>query len=548
MTVPFTFGNQSNSIPLSELDANFAAVGNASNITYTTPNTTNTRAVNAKLADVVSVKDFGAVGNGVVDDTAAIQAAISYVSSLGGGAIYFPAGIYSGYVLIDSVNNITLYGDGKGASTIYRPLQIADGAAVISIKTTTTTASNITIKDLTIKSSTTTGTYYDAFGIECNRNSGTSPNLAYNISVIDCEVNTIRSAGIALRNVINAKVSGCYVHNTGRDGIQLVAQNGYVANNYIEYTGDDCIAVHGASTAGGAISGYTPSYQVVNNYCGYQSGGRGIASAGGRDTVITGNTLRGYGQFGIFILYDSGYESPVRFVVSGNIILETTNTGTSGAAIGLLGTVNQTTYPTDNFVDYPTRPLIYTAQYPISHIKIVNNYMGISEYQGKTVNGVTYFNPQYGVRFIAPGAYQNVSIDENTFYGLSQSAVQADLTTAAEYAASKVQVRNNDFRACNVGMKFTGGAPTSLTWVDDIFITGNYIDGTNSLGYSTPAGIVANGILKIFITGNSFNALTTSFTNSTSSASSYNNVFQSSPTFGTITHSYSSSTNTWTEA
>ena len=47
------------------------------------------RTVESKLQDVVSVKDFGAVGDGVTDDTAAIQAAIDSA-----GTVVMPAGIY----------------------------------------------------------------------------------------------------------------------------------------------------------------------------------------------------------------------------------------------------------------------------------------------------------------------------------------------------------------------------------------------------------------------------------------------------------------------
>jgi hypothetical protein len=46
-----------------------------------------------KLEQTISVKDFGAVGDDVADDTAAIQAAIDYGAPLG-KAIYFPAGVY----------------------------------------------------------------------------------------------------------------------------------------------------------------------------------------------------------------------------------------------------------------------------------------------------------------------------------------------------------------------------------------------------------------------------------------------------------------------
>lgn len=47
-----------------------------------------------RLNDAVSVKDFGAVGDGVKDDAAAIQAAINSVGAAGGGEVYFPRGQY----------------------------------------------------------------------------------------------------------------------------------------------------------------------------------------------------------------------------------------------------------------------------------------------------------------------------------------------------------------------------------------------------------------------------------------------------------------------
>lgn len=56
--------------------------------------TTSGRTVQDKLRDFVSVKDFGAVGDGVNDDTAAIQAAITATFSVNGGALYFPNGTY----------------------------------------------------------------------------------------------------------------------------------------------------------------------------------------------------------------------------------------------------------------------------------------------------------------------------------------------------------------------------------------------------------------------------------------------------------------------
>lgn len=65
--------------------------------------------VQSKLRESVSVKDFGAVGNGVADDTAAIQAAINS----GAGCVFLPKGIYntSSPIVLES-SSFKLYGEG----------------------------------------------------------------------------------------------------------------------------------------------------------------------------------------------------------------------------------------------------------------------------------------------------------------------------------------------------------------------------------------------------------------------------------------------------
>ena len=62
--------------------------------------------VQTKLRESVSVKDFGAVGDGVANDAAAIQEAVNAITSYGGGDIKFPAGTY----LLNSTVNILLSG------------------------------------------------------------------------------------------------------------------------------------------------------------------------------------------------------------------------------------------------------------------------------------------------------------------------------------------------------------------------------------------------------------------------------------------------------
>ena len=101
-----------------------------------------TRTVDAKLKDTVSAKDFGAVGDGVTNDYAAINAAWLYCYPLGIN-LYFPTGTYlvvtnnfpfrntqSPVTSLLDCKNMTIYGDG--ASTILKTSSVS-GADVLQL-------------------------------------------------------------------------------------------------------------------------------------------------------------------------------------------------------------------------------------------------------------------------------------------------------------------------------------------------------------------------------------------------------------------------------
>jgi hypothetical protein len=114
------------------------------------------RTVDSKLKESVSVKDFGAVGNGVTDDTAAIQAAVTAIAATG-GTIYFPVGTYK---ITDVITvNTGVYTTGillKGAGN--KSIISQTGAAKDAIKfSSTQVLNNSGLEDLGIVCSATAG-------------------------------------------------------------------------------------------------------------------------------------------------------------------------------------------------------------------------------------------------------------------------------------------------------------------------------------------------------------------------------------------------------
>lgn len=85
-------------------------------INVTVPGSAVARGLKARFKDAVNVKDFGAVGDGVTDDTAAIQSAC--VEAISNCKLVFPPGTYVITAPLELQGAVTVSGMGKVASQI----------------------------------------------------------------------------------------------------------------------------------------------------------------------------------------------------------------------------------------------------------------------------------------------------------------------------------------------------------------------------------------------------------------------------------------------
>jgi len=108
------------------------STADAQNVTYNQGGTgASSRTVENKLQESVSVKDFGAVGDGVTDDTAAIQAALDT-----GATVYIPDGNYL-------CSNLSITTNQQALSTVYATLTKNANGPLLSV-----TADDVTIQNV----------------------------------------------------------------------------------------------------------------------------------------------------------------------------------------------------------------------------------------------------------------------------------------------------------------------------------------------------------------------------------------------------------------
>jgi len=299
----------------------------ASLVTYTPAGTgAVTTTVQAKLRQYVSVKDFGAVGNGSTNDTAAIQAAIDAVNSAGGGEVNIPAGSYlSGALTLKDKVSITGVGLASKFVAVSGAYNFFTGTSLTNIK-----LSDFYV-DLTAQTSAYNGMYIT--GIQDSEISGVT---IYNAAGFGWLIFTSVRCRY-LRNTINTtrQWDGMTI-TTG--SIDNVIEGNSVFNSY-----DSGI---GFTNTLGTV--------CVGNYVKRQKVGGvwyapGIDAAGAKNAVITGNYVIG-NKFGISLLQhpNSGGQCK-RVTVTGNTIAD----GEYGINCGPVTVISPATnenVPRDNIV------------------------------------------------------------------------------------------------------------------------------------------------------------------------------------------------------
>lgn len=114
----------------------------------------------------LNVRDFGAVGDGVADDTAAIQAALDAAEAAGGGIVWVPGGTYkltrseppvgvptaTGYHVLRIGTGITLRGEGSVSHLVLDPASASSsiGYTVLRLGSYDSGVTDVTIEDIQI--------------------------------------------------------------------------------------------------------------------------------------------------------------------------------------------------------------------------------------------------------------------------------------------------------------------------------------------------------------------------------------------------------------
>jgi len=236
--------------------------------------------------EVVNVKEFGAKGDGVTDDTMAIQTAINAIPSTG-GIVFFPKGIYIITAAIKIKDDLVLLGSGQASE-----IKIANGA-------------NIDILVNANYPSAGGGNRAKILNLKLNGNKANNTQngslVLYGVNdgvIAFCNIEGGDGTIPLLRNSSNWFIGYNRINNAGTDGITVYdgSNNNVIIGNVVTSSSGHGILVQGLEVNGQAFSfgNVIIGNQVLNNTL------NGIYLFNGvKETKVIGNTSNNNGSRGI---------------------------------------------------------------------------------------------------------------------------------------------------------------------------------------------------------------------------------------------------------
>lgn len=312
-----------------------------------------TRRAQDKMREIVSVKDFGAIGDGVAVETVAFQSAITYLLAVGGGVLFIPRGIYwfpIGAKLNPGVGGISFVGDGMDASILH----YHEGVTVPAhsgVDHLFKNIENLPKESLSFEKLQFKGT------LDESARAGRWANplwLDYypSININKCKFVDIAAEAMDFHKCGRFIFTENHLENIAGDGIRARdTTNCIVTGNTVLRNGDDAIALHTsdgfAPTREGVI---VAENRLVN--CG------AIKVLGGRVVSIVNNHLELSNMWGIVVDNQSGPEGNLTLrdiTITGNIILDvlsiTSGTpGTTQTGIDITGVIPRGTAASNNTI------------------------------------------------------------------------------------------------------------------------------------------------------------------------------------------------------
>jgi hypothetical protein len=265
--------------------------------------------VQDKLRESVSVKDFGAVGDGVTDDSAVLHTAAE-AAIAAGTSLFIPAGIY----LISTsssmqLQNISVHGEGDSSVLKVRSTVTTPDLAAVSI-----VGSNVTLRALAFDLERTTYTAAKAVSFD---------GTASNIEIDSCTFfSTATTGNRALYmngfNVFNLTISNSLFDfletAIAKDNADTSTQR---THKYIGNTVTNCIDGFNVNSP---LGEWTDVEIIGNTFLSTSQFPVALAGANCRNVTISGNSFRDIGRHGVHIEASSNNVS-----VANNVFFDTAN-------------------------------------------------------------------------------------------------------------------------------------------------------------------------------------------------------------------------------